>query len=190
MDSNTALSEVQSGNDDVQYIHNLTKLDPVTMSGVDMLELWQNISKQDYAFDDFSRNRPAAFVAGLTEAYTQHFVAPGLYCVVRAIWEGSNCTIGFVVWDKTLSFQQINELGIEVINHLLYKEKVQRISAQIPPYNSLAKRFALAMGFKFEGELRETVLYKGSYHNAALYGLLKKDWEARMKRGVGNVNIT
>lgn len=189
MDSNTALSEVQPSNDDVQYIRNLTHLDPESMTGEDMAKLWEQIRTQDYAFDDFSRNRPAAFIAGLTESYTQHYVAPGLYCVVRSVWEGSNCTIGFVVWDRTLSFQVLNSLGEEIINHLLYKEKVQRVSAQIPPYNALAKRFALAMGFKFEGEMRDTVLYKGSYHNAALYGLLKKDWEARMKRG-GNVNIT
>lgn len=183
MDTNTNVSEVQRGNGDVHDFHHMTLLDPETLPGEGMLEIWSKLVKQDYAFDDFSRGNPAAFISALTEPFSVHFLAEFGYGVVRNVFEGSNGTMHFAVWDRNTPLSTVIECGTEMINYLFDVKKVHRLTGQIPSYNKLAQRFTLAQGFKFEGEMRECVLYKGQYHSVALYGLTKKDWEQRQKRG-------
>jgi RimJ/RimL family protein N-acetyltransferase len=71
-----------------------------------------------------------------------------------------------------------------LIDWLFYEARVHRIQGSVPSYNRLAPRFVLSFGFKYEGEVREAVKWKDSYHNMQLYGLLEHEWRSWKGRQV------
>jgi RimJ/RimL family protein N-acetyltransferase len=149
------------------------------MSGDEMKWLWERILTQDYAFDDFSRGKWEWFCYMLADPRYKFFKIgdSGLFLVENPE-EGKTCGIHFVVWDRNYSLQRDKSAPIELLDWLFYNVKVHRVQGNIPIYNKLAPRFVLSMGFKYEGELREAVLWKQQYHAVAIYGLLERDWAA------------
>lgn len=150
---------------------------------VDLNWLWGKVSTQDYAFDDMSRGRPEAFCQLLLNSSNRLFLIGdyGLFLVQNIIPQG-DCSIHFVVWDRNFSLQTDREYAYELLDWLFYEVGVHRVSGYIPVYNRLAPRFALAMGMKFEGEMREVILWKGQYHNVKCFGLLEVDYRLRKGR--------
>lgn len=165
----------------------LTWLNPDNLpQGFDLNKLWHNVQSQDYAFDDFSRDKPEWFLLQFAQSNdnVRYFLIgdSGLFLVSGNLQKGGDATIHFIVWDRNFSLFQNRGPGYELLDWLFYEVGVHRVSGPIPTYNKLAPRFATAMGMKFEGELIEGVLWKGHYYNVALYGLLEKWYRQRKER--------
>jgi RimJ/RimL family protein N-acetyltransferase len=145
--------------------------------------LWANVRTQDYAFDDFSRDKPEWFLWQLANSNenVRYFLIGdyGLFLVNGNLQVGGDATVHFIVWDRNISLH-INKAPVyELFDWLFYEVKVHRISGPIPSYNKLASRFAMVFGMKFEGELQEAVLWKGKYYNVSMFGLLEKWYRTR-----------
>jgi hypothetical protein len=142
--------------------------------------LWERLQTQDYAFDDFSRNDPVLFALSLNDTGSMHFeVDDSAYIVLRGLRYSDNPNIHFCVWDKKMPFREILSCGREILSFAFTHLGVARITAPVPEYNERAIKFATLLGFRFEGLLRGAILYKEKHHNVHLYGLLRKEWEAR-----------
>jgi ribosomal-protein-alanine N-acetyltransferase len=55
---------------------------------------------------------------------------------------------------------------------------LNRLEADIDPRNQASANLLARMGFKEEGFLRERWIVAGEVSDTALYGLIRKDWEA------------
>lgn len=177
MDNHADVSEVQRSDSKFTGFRYLTPLDPHTMGGEKMKWLWERVCTQDYAFDDFSRGKWEWMCAMLADPRYRFFLIgeSGIFLVENPE-EGKTVGIHFVVWDRNFSLQHDKAPAIELLEWLFYEVGVHRVQGNIPNYNKLAPRFVLSFGFKYEGELRESVLWKGKYHSVMVYGLLEKDW--------------
>lgn len=147
--------------------------------------LWEHVRTQDYAFDDMSRNNEAAFCLVLLAPQCLHFYlgdpkAPSGWVMVKGLYFQSNPDIHFVIWDKDYSPHTAREAGKEVIGWLFTVWLCNRITAMIPDYNPGAKRLAIMLRFQYEGCMKESLLYHGRWHNCDVYGLLKKDFIAKV----------
>jgi RimJ/RimL family protein N-acetyltransferase len=180
MDNDAVGVEVLGSEREGKGFRYLVPIEVASVTGDEIALLWQKLSTQDYSFDDNSRGRGELFVVGLTEPNSLHFrIQDSGYIQVRNAYQGSDASIHFALWDRNFPFSQAKEAGVEVLTHLFNEVKVNRVSGYIPVYNALAKRFATLLGFKFEGELRRSILYKGEYHNISIYGLLKEEFTRR-----------
>jgi ribosomal-protein-alanine N-acetyltransferase len=56
-----------------------------------------------------------------------------------------------------------------------------RVAAQMNPRNARSARMLSRLGFVHEGTLRSAVTAKGELADAAVYGLLRSDWETRAR---------
>jgi ribosomal-protein-alanine N-acetyltransferase len=55
---------------------------------------------------------------------------------------------------------------------------LNRVEADVDPRNAASGRSLERLGFRREGLLRERWIVGGEVSDTALYGLLRKDWEA------------
>lgn len=145
--------------------------------------LWEHASSQDYAFDDFSRGKLEWFLWQMADNRTKYLEIGdhGLF-IAQNPEEGKDCWIHFIVWDRNFSLHQHKDPTYEFFDWLFYDKKVHRCTGPIPSYNKLAPRFAFSMGMKFEGEMREAILWHGKYYNVQLFGILEKDYRERRER--------
>jgi hypothetical protein len=153
------------------------------MPGDEMAALWKKVENQDYAFDDNTRGNPQAFVLNLVAPASHHFlVADSAYVTVRNVFEDSDCSIHFVLWDRSFPFRNIIEAGRQILEWLYKERSVHRVSGFIPKFNTLALRFATTMGFKYEGTMRKSLKWKGEFHDVDVYGLLAKEFDRRWQQ--------
>jgi RimJ/RimL family protein N-acetyltransferase len=184
MDTDTDILKVQRNDRVFNGFRHLKLVVPEDVTNGDRLKwLWEHASSQDYAFDDFSRGKLEWFLFQLADHRTKYLEIGdhGLF-IVQNPDEGKDAVLHFIMWDRQFSLHQQREPAYELLDWLFYEVKVHRITGPIPSYNKLAPRFAFAMGMKFEGELREAVLWHGKYHNVQLYGMLEKDYRDRRDR--------
>lgn len=183
MDSNSSVLQSGSSNRQFTGFNLLKKIDRKNFDSARLQWIWEHVQTQDYAFDDFSRGRIDWFLYQLADLNTEYFEIGdhGLFMVHLPV-AGGVADVHFVVWDRNFSLHQQKEYAFELLDYLFYDVKVHRITGMIPAYNRLAPRFVTAMGFKFEGEMRESVLWKGTYYNVSVYGMLEKDYRTRRDR--------
>ena len=147
-----------------------------------MQRLWEHIQTQDYAFDDFSRGSIETFALSLLDKGSLHFeVDDRGYIVVRNLLYSDNPNIHFCVWDRSMQMREIIACGQEIIDFLFRRLKVARVSAWIPTYNRQATRFATLLGFRYEGEQRNAILFHEKHYNVQMYGLLRSEWENKRR---------
>ena len=75
-------------------------------------------------------------------------------------------------WGKGFMTEALRAL----IRYGFEEMKLNRIEATADPQNLRSLRLMERCGFKKEGVLRERFYYKGSFHDDAIYSLLKKEW--------------
>lgn len=61
--------------------------------------------------------------------------------------------------------------------------QLHRIEADIDPRNTASAKSLARLGFVHEGHLRERWIVSGEVSDAALYGLLRSEWRARVRGG-------
>lgn len=179
MDGNTDVSEVQRSVDESYPFRALKRIPLVESYQHRVQWLWEHLRKQDYAFDDFSRNNVELFAQSLFAPRSEHFeFGDQGYACARDIIPRLSATIHFATWDAP-PVHEVVSAGRELIRYLFTKYELRRASAFVPSYNTQTKRFATLLGFRFEGELRKAILSHGAYYNVGIYGLLREEFEKK-----------
>jgi RimJ/RimL family protein N-acetyltransferase len=69
-----------------------------------------------------------------------------------------------------------------VVDWVFRELELNRIEAVIDPRNAASGRVLERLGFTHEGTQRERYIVRGETKDAGVYGLLRRDWEARGAR--------
>jgi len=77
-------------------------------------------------------------------------------------------------WGKGLMTEALQAL----IDYGFKQMNLNRIEATSDPRNSRSIRLMERCGFRREGLLRQKFYYKATFHDEAIYSLLKEDWKA------------
>lgn len=157
----------------------LKKIVPVDWPAERLEWLWKKCQGEDYAVDDYAKDNPRAFLAQMfsqdSEAYE---IGDDGIVLVTNILPGCNAVVHFALWGE-LRMQVLFDLTHALFTHLFNDHKLHRLTAFIPAFNKQAIRLATLCGFRYEGEMRETFLKHGVYHNVQFYGLLSKTFFKR-----------
>ena len=105
-------------------------------------------------------------LAGTIKLY--HFVAGSRRCDVGYALGKSHWGVGYI----SEAMQALLDFGFRTLN-------LNRVEADIDPVNTASAKALLRMGFVCEGLLRERWIVAGHTSDTAMYGLLRRDWEAR-----------
>lgn len=184
MDENNSVLDMRSSErsgDDISAVkpfnfRYVSVINPSTYEPEKLKQLWARLQTQDYAFDDFTRGDIAVFAASMCELGSFHFEGRVGYAVIRNLYKCDNGYIHYVCWDRG-SFKEMLNAAREIIDFAFTRLKVERLTAPVPAYNEQAKRLAIMLGFKFEGEMRNAILYRERHHNVSLFGMLRGDYE-------------
>jgi RimJ/RimL family protein N-acetyltransferase len=137
----------------------------------------------DYAFDDHTRGKVDYFLTQFAnEAVEFYEMKDSGLVVLSDICERGAARIHYLVWDRGLEMHRQKAQAVEAFDYLFWKRRVHHIVGMIPSHNYYATRYAMSVGMKFEGEIREDVLYKGRYYNTHIYGILEGEYPSRRAR--------
>lgn len=140
--------------------------------------LWEHVSRQDICFDDFSRGRGDLFAARLCSPSTVIFeYGDSGLILVENIVPKLGASVHFYLWDPKVQESDIIAVGRGVVAQMFEEYQLHRLTASPPIMNKLAERIAQRVGFKYEGTIRQTFLYKGAYLDAKVFGLLAHEFK-------------
>lgn len=146
--------------------------------------LWEESAKFDVLFSDYTQ--------GDVENFLDIFVDSS------AVWaeiirEGDNRIIGsmfltevvlkhdavghFTFWDKVASGRE--PILWRALEWVFGRYDLQRVTIQIPQYQSGLKRFIEKVGFILEGTRRGAIRHKGVWVNLDMYGMLRGELEEK-----------
>jgi [ribosomal protein S5]-alanine N-acetyltransferase len=95
--------------------------------------------------------------------------------------EQGRAEIGYMLgrnyWGRGLA----REAATLVIDHAFGPLGLRRLEADIDPRNVASEKLLLRLGFQKEGYLRERWQVGSEISDTSLFGLLKRDWEARCR---------
>jgi len=157
-----------------RFLEPLTRLsDPKLIQ-----EVWEKIRTQDYAFDDFTINNPQLFLAGLINETTFYFLVEDAgIAIINDLYENSTSSnVHFCIWDRKYPHSRMVEAAKEALGWIFSTYGCHRVSAMIPVYNPFAKRLATQLRFRYEGSLKEAILYKGKWYDEDIFGLLQSNF--------------
>jgi RimJ/RimL family protein N-acetyltransferase len=117
---------------------------------------------------------------GIEVAATGHLIGQAaLYSFDR---QNRRCDIGYALgrphWGKGYAIEALTAL----LAHGFAALDLNRVEADIDPRNAASARALERLGFRHEGLLRERWIVGGEICDTAFYGLLKRDWDARLPR--------
>lgn len=183
MDNNTSILQSKSGHGEFTGFRLLKRVDENNTSPQRLKWLWEKMQECDYAFDDHSRGQVDYFLSQFANPEVEFYeMGDSGLVVLSDITQGGGSRIHYLVWDRTLNMAIQKSQAVEAFDYLFWKRKVHHIVGMIPSYNTLAVRYALSVGMRFEGEIRDDVLYKGRYYNTQIYGLLEHEYVSRRAR--------
>lgn len=161
----------------------LTKLIP-TLAPEGRLEwLWDHARTQDYAFDDYTRNQPEAFLYLLANPEYQFFELgdSGIFTVRNGLPTRADCEVHFICWDRNIPFADIADATHQLLEYLFKEVGVHRVNGYVPAFNRLAHRWVTYTGLKFEGKLREYLLWNKNYYDVDIFGMTLSDYERKFQ---------
>lgn len=141
-------------------------------------ELWDNLSKQPYAFDDTTRDDPSFFLGQFmlpTNVFFELGEMQG-FVSVNGVQPLVNATLHFAVWGK-IPITSVMLAGKSLQEFLFSTFSLNRLTAFIPNQNLDARRLAHLLGFKEEGNLRKSFLCNGNYSDMHVFGILRSEYE-------------
>lgn len=155
----------------------IEQMDVEKISEEEANTLWARVRAQEICFDDFNRDRPDVFAQRLASPQTVVFrVKDSALVTVESIIPRLGGVMHFFLWDSSVPETELALAGRQVVSYCLDTYELVRLTAAAPSFNKLALRIAGRVGFKYEGNLRKSWLYKGVYYDAFVYGLLKDEW--------------
>lgn len=137
----------------------------------------------EYAFDDFTRGKVDYFLAQFANEDVEFYeIADSGLVTLSGIVERGGSIIHYLMWDHSYNLNTQKGPALDAFDYLFFKRKVHHIVGMIPSYNQTAIRFALSVGMRFEGEIREDALYKEKYYSTHIYGILESEYPSRRLR--------
>lgn len=145
-------------------------------------DLWAESSQYDVLFTDYTKGSPESFM-------DVFFDPRGVWLeilrmedkrIIGAVYLTKvipkvDATGHFTLWDSRGRGRE--PLLWDIMEWIFNRYNLHRITAEIPSYQSGLGRLLKRLGFKEEGERRESRLHKGTWVDDTLYGILKKDLE-------------
>jgi hypothetical protein len=127
MDNHADILEIGSSRGKLHDLHHVSYIDPSTY-GDRVNTLWEHIKTQEYAFDDFSRGSPAAFLYNFTDENSLHFEVGDMkgYITVSGAKEKGCAEFHCVVWDRQYPFSDVIKGAREIGDYLFRDIRVER----------------------------------------------------------------
>jgi len=165
---------------DTQVLTRFTKIDLSTWPKDRIEWLWSKIAECDYAFEDYNRGDHRYWLANLFMPNNESFeYGDSGYVLLTGIRPGVDAQIHWLIWEGETIPHSITDACKELLGYLYDKHDLRRATGLVPSFNQKARRLALLLGFKYEGEYREAFLYKGEFYNVQIYGLLREEFDKR-----------
>lgn len=100
-------------------------------------------------------------------------------CLLFAVdWHAGRAELGFALARGAWGHGYLQEAAVALIGYGLHRLRLRRIEAEINAGNAAAARALERLGFRREGVLRERWAVNGRISDAAMYGLLAREWAA------------
>lgn len=147
------------------------------LSPDELVQLWQNVSSQEYMFNDFERGNMEGFLTRTMDDRHLHLMfGQDGYCLVLNAWACDTPELHFCIWNRERSKRQVLEAARQIVTFVFAKMRAVRIGSFIPEYHKDATSLATLIGFKFEGCIRRGALFMGKHYDVNAYGLLREEW--------------
>jgi RimJ/RimL family protein N-acetyltransferase len=88
--------------------------------------------------------------------------------------------IGYALAPEAWGHGYMHEALLALLRFGFSELDLNRVEADIDPHNQRSAKLLERLGFRQEGLLRERWIVAGEVSDSALYGLLRRDWLARM----------
>lgn len=90
--------------------------------------------------------------------------------------------IGYRLFDSAIAGRgYISEATAMLVDYLFRAYEYHRLELLMDPDNAASERIAQKCGFTHEGTLREAMFVNGAMRDLKIYGLLRREWEARQR---------
>jgi RimJ/RimL family protein N-acetyltransferase len=88
--------------------------------------------------------------------------------------------LGWVIYDEAARGKGYATEAVSLlIDYVFNSFPINRVECVTSPLNLPSTRMAEKVGLTYEGTLRELVFVRGSYHDGAIYSMLRSEWSAR-----------
>lgn len=92
------------------------------------------------------------------------------------------CDVGYALGTAHWGHGYVVEALQPLLDFAFRSLDLNRIEADIDPVNTASGKILAQLGFQLEGLLRERWIVAGHMSDTAMYGLLRRDWDARASR--------
>ncbi|MGC4044126.1 MAG: GNAT family N-acetyltransferase [Armatimonas sp.] len=103
----------------------------------------------------------------------------GTVALHKLDFEQGRCELGYMLgrshWGQGLASEAISL----ALDYAFGRLHLRRLEADIDPRNTASQKLLEKLGFQQEGYLRERWNVEGEISDSALFGLLRREWEAR-----------
>jgi RimJ/RimL family protein N-acetyltransferase len=178
MDNDDANVEVQYRDDRIDRSDPLAAVGPDIrqMTLLDLDEVWAKIGAIKSIFPEPRPDDERFFKELMALRSTIAFIVQGGALVYLTDVEvRHHAYFHGVVWEPRL--YRRHDLARRVIKLMFMLLQFHRLTAVVPVDNELAAQYLEALGFKFEGRLREFFNRQGSRVDAVYYGLLREEFD-------------
>jgi hypothetical protein len=193
MDNNAGVLQSQPSVGEFGGFHHLKRIDETNTTPQRLKWLWDHMQECEQSFDDHTRGKVEFFLSQFQNPDVEFYeMGDSGLVIANNIIQGGGAFIHYFVWDRNLDAQDAHRSAfsfapqkaqvVELFDYLFWKRRVHHIIGFIPSYNQTAIRYALIVGMRFEGEVREDSLYKGHYYNTHIYGILEQEYPSRRAR--------
>lgn len=160
----------------------LRRLDPATITADHAQWLWEHVQQCEESFDDFARGQIDYFIVLFQNPANEFYQIEDAGLVILSnLFERGAGEVHYMTWNREWGPERQKLVAREVFDYVFLERRIHHLMGMIPANNALAARFALSVGMKFEGEIRENFLFHGTYYATHIYGLL--DYEYEIRRG-------
>jgi len=124
-----------------------------------------------------------AFCTQIIDSKTVILELPPMRAVyyISGVTPGGNADITIVVFDR--SALGLRELYVRILHKVMGDFNLQRVTAMIPDWNTIAQNLARKIGFTLEGILRQWGRSNGTPNDVLIFGLLKEEITLPESRG-------
>ena len=148
-------------------------------------------------FQGWTPASPEEVSAYAREMASRPFAAPGFWYQVILQLQSGQTNAGDIIGDVAFCIdaesQQQAELGIALdthyqrkgyaqeavvalVNYLFATFQLHRIHVSIDPRNTASRKLMERVGFRFEGHLKQSVLFKGEWCDDMIMAVLRSEW--------------
>ena len=96
--------------------------------------------------------------------------------------QNRRCDVGYALGRAHWGHGYLGEALAAMLAHGFAGLGLNRVEADIDPRNQASARALVRLGFLHEGLMRERWIVGGEICDTAFYGLLRRDWQARLSR--------